>query len=123
MDIEDFKGFKFELDMEECIGDMAKDCRDLCEQKAPSHTGEYKKGFIVKETINKRDEVVFLVGNTNYRLPHLLEYGHVVKNKYGTSGKGKKKRVSPRPHMRPAYEQVLRNVDSYTKKVNVKIKE
>lgn len=121
MDIEKFNKFDFELDMSECIEDMAEDCKNLCKSKAPKKTGNYASGFIVKKTVNKKNEVVCIVGNKNYQLPHLLEHGHIVKNQYG-NGKGKR-RVSPKPHMRPAYEEVMRNLNSYVQKTNIKIKE
>lgn len=121
MDIENIDKVKFELDMSDCIESMAEDCASLCKQRAPKRTGDYASGFVTKKVTNSKNEVVCIVGNENYRLVHLLENGHIVKNQFG-NGKGKR-RVAPRPHMRPAYEEVLRNIDSYVDKTKLKIKE
>lgn len=62
--------------------------------------GEYANGWEVKsETSTGRGTYAVVVHNVVYRLTHLLENGHVIRNKYGTFG-----RVRAIKHIKPVEE-------------------
>lgn len=64
----------------------------------------YPKGWTVKRT-NGVNFVAATVHNaTEYRLTHLLENGHAVKNGTGRIGEGKKHFVEGRVHIKPVEE-------------------
>lgn len=79
---------------------VAKDTVQELKNTSPKKTGDYAKGWAVKQEkgIGKMD---FIVHNrTDYQLTHLLENGHVVRNKKGTYG-----RADAIPHIAPAAEK------------------
>ena len=76
----------------------AKVAKDSLKANAPSKTGEYKDSFTSKTTQNS-SSISIEVYSKKPGLPHLLEYGHVIKNQYGVYG-----RTSARPHWAPAEE-------------------
>lgn len=53
----------------------------------------------------------------HYRLTHLLENGHIIKNAYGTYG-----RTAPRPHVKPAYDKIKDKFIDEMAKVGYQIK-
>ena len=62
--------------------------------------GQYARGWRVKREKGALGINSVIVHNaTNYQLTHLLEYGHIVRNKYGTYG-----RASAIPHIKPVEE-------------------
>ena len=78
----------------------AKKLRTTLKRTSPKKTGDYGKGWRVKQTHKGRTLSVFVVHNaTDYQLTHLLEYGHAVK--------GGTKRVKAIEHIKPAEEQVI----------------
>jgi len=57
--------------------EVADDCKKKIEDEAPVDTGRYKKSWNVTETEKKRMGVTYTVhSKTQYRLTHLLEFGH-----------------------------------------------
>ena len=63
--------------------------------------GRYKKGWTTKEEIVNRMRADVIIHNrTDYQLTHLLENGHVVRNKKGTYG-----RAPAIKHIAPAAEK------------------
>lgn len=69
------------------------------QNKSPrGKTGNYSKGW----TNRKEGPLKTRVFNNgdNAGIAHLLENGHISRNQHGTYG-----RVSPRPHIRPAYNR------------------
>lgn len=84
----------------------ANDTCQMVRQASPG-SGEYASGWeVIRESGNTWGgfKVGYTVGNPeHYRLTHLLEKGHAVKNQYGgPSRPGKKKRVRGRRHIAPA---------------------
>ncbi|MBR2175465.1 MAG: HK97 gp10 family phage protein [Clostridia bacterium] len=69
---------------------------------SPEDTGKYSKGWRVKEIPNKsapNQPSRYVVHNkTDYRLTHLLEYGH--------AKKGGTERVKAQPHIEPARDEI-----------------
>ena len=67
---------------------------------SPKKTGSYASGWRVKKLIAKNDVTDVIVHNaTDYQLTHLLENGHVVRNKKGTYG-----RAPAHKHIAPVEE-------------------
>lgn len=65
---------------------------------SPRRTGAYAQGWTLKR-FKKRGINTVIVHNKEYQLTHLLENGHVIKNKYGTYG-----RTSGIKHIKPVEE-------------------
>lgn len=66
------------------IADVSKESAQKLRNTSPVKTGTYARGWAVK----KEGEMDAVVHNrTDYQLTHLLENGHVIKNKKGTYGR------------------------------------
>ena len=85
------------------FNETSEDTRRMVSDTSPRKTGAYAEGWKVIKEI-KPDSISYTVGNPeHYRLTHLLERGHVVRNQYGDpSRSGAKKRVSAKRHIKPA---------------------
>lgn len=64
--------------------DTADECVDKLKNTSPRKSGDYSQGWAVKKEA-KGDVIVH--NATNYQLTHLLENGHVIRNKKGTYGR------------------------------------
>ena len=62
----------------------AKESAQKLKNTSPKRTGEYAKGWRVKKR-GKHDQIVY--NATHYQLTHLLENGHVIRNKKGEYGR------------------------------------
>ena len=70
------------------IDSVAKESASKLRDTSPRKTGDYAKGWKVKKERGKDGLQTAIVHNkTNYQLTHLLENGHVVRNKKGTYGR------------------------------------
>lgn len=56
-------------------------------QNSKSDTGAYKSGWTVRTKRMKQSAEIVIYNKTHPRLTHLLENGHVIRNKYGTYGR------------------------------------
>lgn len=76
------------------VMDVAKECVQEIKAKAPTKTGEYKRGWKVKKAYESPDDLrVVIYNSTKPQLAHLLEFGHAKVN----GG-----RVEGIPHIYPA---------------------
>lgn len=82
------------------IDSVAKESASKLRNTSPRKTGDYAKGWKVKKERGKDGlQTVTVHNKTNYQLTHLLENGHVVRNKKGTYG-----RTRPIKHIAPVEE-------------------
>lgn len=75
----------------------AKDTADRLKNTSPRRKGKYARGWSVRRSPDSAHGHV--VYNRVYQLTHLLEYGHIVRNKFGTYGRARARR-----HIEPAEE-------------------
>lgn len=65
------------------INTVAKESAQKLKNTSPRKTGSYAKGWAVK----KEGDDAIVYNRTDYQLTHLLENGHVIRNKKGTYGR------------------------------------
>lgn len=103
VDLMDFKGFQFEIEMDDIIKDNAKDLRDDLKKTSPDgrrKKKKYKQTWRYKQNKAKHEATVY--NKDNYRLTHLLEHGHfIVNRKDGLLGWARAK-----PHIEPAFDRI-----------------
>lgn len=99
--------------IEEEIDDTAEKVKEEIQSSAAwkDISGKYRKGWAIKKE-NRKGETVRIIYNKNKPgLVHLLEFGHAKR------GGG---RVAARPHLQPAYDkyvpQMEKNIESIIKK-------
>lgn len=80
----------------------AREAANSLKSSSPKRTGSYAAGWSVKN-LGKNGKIVDLVvhNRTDYQLTHLLENGHVIRNKKGTYG-----RTSGQKHIAPVADRV-----------------
>lgn len=81
------------------IQTVAKESVQQLKNTSPVKTGSYAKGWGVKK-LGDMDVVVH--NRTDYQLTHLLENGHVIRNKKGTYG-----RAPAHKHIKPVEEWAI----------------
>lgn len=102
--LEDFAGATQDV-LERAVDVTAKDLVKDLKTTSPKDTGEYAKSWTQKKTTSSkglRYGRVAYVKSPNYRLTHLLEYGHALLN----GG-----RVKPQPHIAPASEKAAKQFE------------
>lgn len=87
--------------------EVAKDTVAKLKSSSPKKTGKYASGWKAK----KQGQSDIVVHNTHYQLTHLLENGHVIRNKKGTYG-----RTRAFPHIAPAEEWASNEVQNELKR-------
>ena len=78
---------------------VAKESVSMLKNTAPVKSGSYAKGWSVKR-MGDMDVVVH--NRTDYQLTHLLENGHVIRNKKGTYG-----RAPAHKHIKPVEDWAI----------------
>lgn len=97
------------------IDSVAKDAASKLRDTSPRKTGDYAKGWKVKKERGRDGlQTVTVHNKTNYQLTHLLENGHVVRNKKGTYG-----RTRPIKHIAPVEEWA---VDELPREIEERLK-
>lgn len=94
--------------MKDAVDKAAKTVKKEIQAGAPKDTGAYKKSWRIKTTKNKSHDVKKTVYSAKkYRLTHLLEHGHALRN-------GGRARAFP--HIEPAAElgerQLIQDIES-----------
>lgn len=100
-------------DVDKIVEESAKEAAEICARQllntsptGPGIKGHYKSGWTVKPQREGR-LVSFVVYNKKKpQLTHLLERGHVVRNKKGTYG-----RTHPVKHIAPAEEAAVQKFE------------
>lgn len=79
---------------------VAKECVQKLRNTSPRDSGDYAKSWDVKKKKSTSGiDAVIVHNRKHYQLTHLLENGHVVRNKKGTYG-----RARPIKHIEPVEE-------------------
>lgn len=87
--------------MKKASSDTAKDLRST----SPKRTGRYAAGWTVKSEKGVRGMIYTVYNKKYYRLTHLLENGHVIRNKKGTYG-----RAPAHPHIKAAEDRAAQRI-------------
>lgn len=101
--------FNITLDTEEVIKQTSAQLVVAIKLGAPKNTGKYRSGW----TYKMENEKAIVFNATRGQLSHLLENGHLTRNRKG--------RVAPQPHIRPAYERIVPKYVQAMKAVNIKV--
>lgn len=84
--------------IDEALKEPPKLAKKLIMNNAPKLSGSYRKGWRIKRHRRTKGAVVY--NATDPGKAHLLEFGHVIKNKNGSYG-----RAPAHPHIKPAEVQ------------------
>lgn len=71
----------------DAINKTAKESASKLKNTSPKKSGKYAKGWTVKKERGSGGISTVTVHNKVYQLTHLLENGHIVRNKKGTYGR------------------------------------
>lgn len=82
---------------DECMKDVAKSTAAELKKTSPTSRGHTK--YARSWTVTKKGHQYIVHNKKHYRLTHLLEKGHVIKNQYGTYD-----RTRAQKHIKPAEE-------------------
>lgn len=83
----------------DAIEKVAKEAVQKLKNTSPKKTGDYARGWKVKREKGRGNIATLIVYNKEYQLTHLLENGHIVRNKKGTYG-----RAPAIKHIKPVEE-------------------
>lgn len=78
---------------------VSKEAVGKLKSSSPKRKGKYASGWTRKKEVYRGISSYVVHNKTCYQLTHLLENGHVVRNKKGTYG-----RAPARPHIKPVEE-------------------
>ena len=105
IDIEKFKGFEVELNIEEIIEKNSDEAAKLLQRISPDgvrRAKKYKDGwiYVIHKTYHEQQVEGVVWNETNWQLTWLLENGHLIVNKRGGIGW-----ASPKKHIDKAYRE------------------
>jgi hypothetical protein len=89
-------------EVEQAMEDVSTELKSDVVRDSPERRPSYKKGWRIKKTKNK----YILHNATDYRLTHLLEHGHALRNGERYQGK-----VHIRPNEEKAVREYLRRIE------------
>lgn len=75
--------------------EVAKEAAEKLRSTSPKRKGKYAKGW----KVTRQKDSLIVHNATDYQLTHLLENGHVIRNKKGTYG-----RTTGNKHIKPVEE-------------------
>lgn len=112
MDVLDEWNEEFQEKVYNAAGIAAKDTVERLKATSPRRPngGEYARTWRRKKTKDGTGWVVY--NKDNYRLTHLLEYGHAVHNQYGATNK----RAAAHPHIKPAEQEGAKEFEELIRK-------
>lgn len=98
-------GDKVEKVASQAIEEVAKQTANKLKGSSPNRSGKYARGWKVKKEggVGIANSIVY--NATAPQLTHLLENGHVIRNKKGTYG-----RVGGIKHIKPAEEEAKQEI-------------
>lgn len=94
--------------VKKAVQKVGTDCRNEIKVKSPKKNGDYASGWRKRTVYESATAIRVEVYNaTDYQLTHLLEYGHVVKNRPNGRVLGSARAF---PHIRPAEERAQKEL-------------
>lgn len=103
---------EYNREAQKAVEDSAKEAAEVCKNqlrntspKRPGH-GEYARSWSVKKQSMGRVTDYIVYNSRHYQLTHLLENGHIIRNKKGTYG-----RARAIKHIAPAAETSTQRFD------------
>ena len=85
---------------------VAKKGMDTLKNTSPKNTGKYRKGWKVKTTKGRGYVDCIIYNSTDWRLTHLLEKPHAIRNQYGTWGSS-----TPQVHIKPVNDTCIKEYE------------
>lgn len=112
----------YQDDVIEGVTDLVKKVSDEAKQEVQAGSpvrasggGRYKRGWTVKDERKDRYHPKAIVHNrTDYQLAHLLEHGHIIRNKPGGRELGS---TSAQPHIAPAEQNAIEKFEQGVEKI------
>ena len=120
MNIDNFKALEIEIDYKDIIEQSCEELSQNIREKALNTfkgKGDYAKSWTYEIKKVKGDYEGVVLNKDYYRLTHLLENGHLIKNGVGTYGY-----TSPKPHTKPSFEGIKNKFIESMNNAKIKIK-
>lgn len=93
---------RLDANTDEIMSETAKDCAQDLRETSPKGKGKTSGQYAWSWTVKKNRHQYIVHNKDHYRLTHLLNNGHVIKNQYGTYG-----RVLGDGHIRRAEQRAI----------------
>ena len=107
---------EYSLDIQEAITEeaqiVAKEGVATLKNTSPKHTGKYRKGWRLKTTKGRGYVECIIHNATDYRLTHLLERPHVIRNQSGTWGIS-----TPKVHIAPVNDKCVKEFENEVERI------
>lgn len=119
--LDDFKGIKLKIDLEEVVEKNAKEATETLQSindwKVRRRSKSYSKGWTMKlEARNKEDVYAQVYNKTDWQLTWLLENGHLIVNKRGGVGW-----AAPHKHIEPTYDKQAKKFIDDMKNIDIDV--